>query len=535
MQEINLKDFVDWAADGDYNIPEFQRGFVWPYQKIVALCESLYREYPIGSLLLWRTSQYKEQQRRELQREPFWIIDGQQRTTSLCLLYGRLPYWLANRGELLEPSRVFLNLTLSSDGELLAKFGKPNRQAIFSIPVDTILQQKDEEALATLVQNKLIEAEQQALFVRVNSAVGRVWGFHKKSINSEVLGDISPDDVAEIFRRLNQLGTPIKQTDIRLVYVALANPGWVREDFLPFLSELEAAGWDFDPGHILQVMAVWQRGRARAGEIPKDFWEQHLVPVWGQTKDRVLDALLHLEDHGVLTLDLVPSDYTLIPLLALHIKFYGTPQYDFKEVLRWFLLANLAGRYGDAPLETLDRDAQKIYSSNNIQEIINEILPTYDKSNLEKDMSANFQKGSPQALLLHVLLWEANAKDWQNDVSIRTLANREVADWHHILPKAWAKKQNYPNAETTPNVTVIYDRTNRRLLGSKPPWEYARLLTMKPEVIAEHFIPTSIAGKFTNGTVLTAEEYQQAMNERQQLITEKAVALLQVPSTSNNL
>jgi Protein of unknown function DUF262 len=38
---------------GDILLPRFQRDFVWPRDKIIGLLDSIARNYPIGSILLW--------------------------------------------------------------------------------------------------------------------------------------------------------------------------------------------------------------------------------------------------------------------------------------------------------------------------------------------------------------------------------------------------------------------------------------------------------------------------------------------------
>ncbi|RLI82936.1 hypothetical protein DRP04_02820 [Archaeoglobales archaeon] len=37
-----------------YNIPEFQRSFVWTPQQVRDLVESLWKQYPVGVIIEWR-------------------------------------------------------------------------------------------------------------------------------------------------------------------------------------------------------------------------------------------------------------------------------------------------------------------------------------------------------------------------------------------------------------------------------------------------------------------------------------------------
>src|SRR6185295_19348647 len=42
--------------DGRLLLPDLQRGFVWSFDRVRALFDSLYRSYPVGALLLWEPS-----------------------------------------------------------------------------------------------------------------------------------------------------------------------------------------------------------------------------------------------------------------------------------------------------------------------------------------------------------------------------------------------------------------------------------------------------------------------------------------------
>jgi uncharacterized protein with ParB-like and HNH nuclease domain len=40
---------------GQTRIPAFQRGFVWEPDRVAYLMDSIYKGFPFGSLLFWRT------------------------------------------------------------------------------------------------------------------------------------------------------------------------------------------------------------------------------------------------------------------------------------------------------------------------------------------------------------------------------------------------------------------------------------------------------------------------------------------------
>jgi hypothetical protein len=86
-----LEDLVDEVLSGHVRIPDFQRSFRWQWEDVKRLMDSIVRGYPIGSLLLWaRPAQEEELTIGALrisaprQDEARWVVDGQQRLTSLA-------------------------------------------------------------------------------------------------------------------------------------------------------------------------------------------------------------------------------------------------------------------------------------------------------------------------------------------------------------------------------------------------------------------------------------------------------------------
>jgi uncharacterized protein with ParB-like and HNH nuclease domain len=49
-----LIQFLSFIEDGEFKIPTFQRDFVWGNKEKLELFDSISKEYPIGSILLWK-------------------------------------------------------------------------------------------------------------------------------------------------------------------------------------------------------------------------------------------------------------------------------------------------------------------------------------------------------------------------------------------------------------------------------------------------------------------------------------------------
>ncbi len=47
--------YLENLRRGQYQIPTFQRDVVWDRQRVKRLWDSIYKFYPLGSILVWRT------------------------------------------------------------------------------------------------------------------------------------------------------------------------------------------------------------------------------------------------------------------------------------------------------------------------------------------------------------------------------------------------------------------------------------------------------------------------------------------------
>lgn len=94
-----LRDLLSEVQDGDAQLPEFQRGWVWPDRNIASVLASISLGYPVGTVMMLRMGgDVRFKQRAVEGADPpadaqpeRLILDGQQRLTSLfqALMLGR--------------------------------------------------------------------------------------------------------------------------------------------------------------------------------------------------------------------------------------------------------------------------------------------------------------------------------------------------------------------------------------------------------------------------------------------------------------
>jgi len=90
----SVEDLLDRVRDGHIRLPEFQRLFKWGTNDVSQLFDSIIRGFPIGTLLFWRRPAAERSSGRALETglpveverasDLLWILDGQQRITSLA-------------------------------------------------------------------------------------------------------------------------------------------------------------------------------------------------------------------------------------------------------------------------------------------------------------------------------------------------------------------------------------------------------------------------------------------------------------------
>lgn len=557
LEQLKVREIVKQAVSKDVDIPEFQRDFVWDPEQVKKLAESLYRDYPIGSFLLWDSSEYQEAKTAKGTQASLWIVDGQQRTTALCLLLGQKPYWwddVESWNKALERYDVMVNLLPEEESDQL-EFALPNPirkndprwtslRKVLSLEKVEDLTPLAEKIVEEIVKSTSADpAQRMKLFGKVHARLQRLWQIRERDIpiikiHHEV------EDVAEIFARLNQEGTRVKEADVVLALAAVRNPGWVRDEYLPFRNQLEDKGWDLDAGIFVRTMTAIGKGRARLIEVPKDFWDpQSLQGVWEQTKQIITNVLKQLAEFGIMSADLLPSTNSLIPLFALQHHWGEKPGYCFSKALRWFLLANWDGRYSGSAITSLNEDVRAITEAADFDQSLESLqkrLRVPEKIDDREFLNRYDRAGNRfLRLMLYLVLFRSEARDWVDNTRIgydKTGASISAGfepQWHHIFPRSLLRKEKVSDdrIHALANITVLNERTNVKKLSGKEPSRYIQQLRISEETLRSHLIPEAYAAAANNPELLKQQwsvgRYQDFLNERAKLLAQEANAFLQ--------
>src|SRR6266540_3193737 len=86
-----IEQLLDFVRRGYIRIPRFQRGLRWTSTDVERLFDSIYRGFPVGTLLFWQRPANADTVeigpvtiKAPTLSDALWVVDGQQRITSLA-------------------------------------------------------------------------------------------------------------------------------------------------------------------------------------------------------------------------------------------------------------------------------------------------------------------------------------------------------------------------------------------------------------------------------------------------------------------
>lgn len=503
LEQKSVSEIVEAAVKGAFNIPEFQRGFVWRADQVRDLIESLHRDFPVGSMLVWDSSAYDIPRGATGAQTLQWVVDGQQRTTALCIAFNQKPYWWPDKtswDKLVERVDVYANVGSPSEPLEFALTNPVRRKDPHWFSVRRALRCQDAQEAATLgvqVAGECGVGAGTPEFTRLLGTISGLWAIRARVVPLiSVQHDV--EDVAEIFARLNQAGTRVTEADVTVALVAASNPSWVRDEFLSYSSDLADSGYDLEPGVYIRTLTGVAEGTARLKDIKSSFWRDDVPSHWPKIEASVTRTVRLLKDRGVLSAQILPSRNSLIPLFAFQAKY--PDRVPFERAFRWLLMANADGRYSGSSTTTLSQDLATIRDAAGPGEALEQLTArlrvpqTIGPDRFLED----YRRSRFGRLLLYLMLFDRSATDWVSKVKIGyekgggALNEGFLPEWHHIFPRAVLRKNEVSedDANFLANITVLNEATNRNKLKAKPPARYVADFSISDEDLRRHVIPT---------------------------------------------
>lgn len=500
---VYVKDIVRRSVDHNWSIPEFQRGFVWKTTQVRDLAESLWLDYPVGTLLIWDSAGPVETRTvTDAQQPAQWVVDGQQRTTALCILSGRKPYWWTAGGDwdkLLRKYDIRFDIhTKSAPFFVVANAATRKVTSNRYIPVSSLLnldtsKEEDQRKLQDLAKRIKLDGLCDGMdAMEVYTRLDRLRKIRDKEVVL-ITVDNELEDVVEIFSRLNSRGTRVTEADIYLGIVAARAPGWVRREYLPFVESLGDAGFDVSPNLVFRTLTGVGKKRIRYKDIDSAFWnEASIKPAWERTTRAWKLATKHLRDKSIPGNALLPSDNALVTLTALLDRF---PQEAFDPIFYWFVQASRFGRYSTSSTSSMEEDLKEVADATSLKDALERLLGRirYLPKVTADDFMRDFGDSRSGRLLLHLLVQKKAAVDWDQRGmrigfdSVGLLSGFEP-QFHHVFPKAFVGNAHPADlVNALANIALIGPAINIRI-SKKDPMDYIARYSITDEKLKQQYI-----------------------------------------------
>jgi hypothetical protein len=393
----SLSHLVEDIKVGRIGLPDIQRPFVWSAAKIRDLLDSMYRGYPIGTLMFWETG--AEVGTRQIgmeapSRSPqLLIVDGQQRLTSLFAVLTGRPVLTKS----FEQRRIRIGFR-PEDQTFEVTDAAIERDAHF-IPDITVLWSNGYkttvrqffERLGKTLEDDLQDPYKDELEERID----RVRDLRDFRFQVIELDDTTDEEqVAEIFVRINSEGVKLNQSDFILTLMSVH---WEKgrrqlEDFSRAAVDPAVTGTsprnpflDPSPDQLLRVAVAVAFRRARLQHVysilrGKDLESGRVSPERRQeqfgllaaAQEKVLDLsswhefLKCVATAGFRGRKMITSDNAL--LFSYTLWLIGRHDFALQApalrpaIARWFFMAHTTGRYTSSPESQLESDLGRIAS-----------------------------------------------------------------------------------------------------------------------------------------------------------------------------
>lgn len=528
MATVAIRTAIERILSGSIRIPAFQRGFVWTTDNISFLMDSIYRDYPIGNILLWRT---REPLAKERDLGPYslpspekeypvdYVLDGQQRLTSIFSVFQNS----LEADSSTEAFDIYFDLQ-APEGALEDQFVsifEPGAEASRYFPLravfDTTRFFEIASGLSTEDKNKVVELQRR---------------FQEFQLNLDVIEFENKDEIAIIFERVNRAG-------IRLdAFQLLSAWTWssefdLNESISELASDLEPFGFhdlSSDPNLMMKCFAAVIKGDAQL----KDVISLHGPTVrdrFEEIKRGILGAIDFIKKQlSIESLSLMPYPAMLVPLCAFFAtsKASGVHPNDKQReaIIRWYWRSCLSRRYSSGVGRAHAADialmnSLKLGHEPDILKAVRPIEPSFFIEN-------RFAIGNVNSKIL------INVLSQKKPVSLLSGAKIDLCDvlqkankneFHHIFPRAHLKKAGLENDKINAIANICFlSKSDNIRIKDKAPTAYISLMTQNKvdEILDTNLIPSDFS----------ALEYDNFLEKRSVIIANFANSLAGLSSAS---
>jgi hypothetical protein len=504
-----LQDLVSRIDEGEIKVPAFQRKFVWTQTQALELLDSLASNYPVGSLLLWRTPEKLVTERNigdfrlpdtDDQNPTDYVLDGQQRLT---VVYSCLGATEGTGG-----------FAAGYDLERETFVSLPSDPSVVVFPLRILFRTSRLLDFRTALQTRTNNDELQS---RLDSLVRVLSGYRLPVVT---LKNLELNEVCPIFERINSSGTRLSIYDL-MVAATWSTAFDLNKRAESLAAALEQKDFDEIEGTtLLKVLsAIHSRSTERSSIID-------LRSLTGkQLDDLVQRARAAFEcavdflgtDLRIHSLDFLPYEAHLVVLATIFSQRTSLFQDQVRRARQWFWRSAFTEHYRGAS------DSFVTKSLNLVEQfVINAKGAVDDFGDIPTSrglLRLNFRKNSAGSRAFALALAKKSPRNITNGAHVDTYDALSVYNrhqFHHIFPRAYLKRE-YGDVE--PNILMnicMLAASENNNVGDSTPNQYLpelveRLGHSVDAVFASNLLP--LPSDFNYKTA----NYEQFLNARAQV------------------
>jgi hypothetical protein len=444
---IKVRQLIEDYRAGRIVIPEFQREYVWKKSRAPKLVDSLYRGYPVSSLLLWVTTEDARPRRRDPRPSrgglTNWLIDGQQRV-------------------------ITLSRCLSGDEGLDVVFHPENKE--FRLANAATERDASWFRLASIWDDDLYRNLRRNLSGTHAEAREAEFERVRRILDYEIpivrMVDHSFNNAVMAFSRINTLGIKLKKEDIESAHVAARHSGFIADHVTPFLDQLRRQGFTrLNVMHLFRACAFIALPDGRSRTPLHELDTRDVLSAWSKTKSAVEEALnLVRSEFSLLNMDILWSGALLVPLMAL-CAIQSPRDRDPKAMAAWLAVAALLHRYSKAVEAAIEQDLKACRKADPIGALLANVRYDEGSVGVRPDDFSGALADKGGLLGVYIACRHRGLRDLFSNSEIILQSKIER---HHILPRAQFPEKDRADADCVANIAFVTEATNRSISMSGP-------------------------------------------------------------------
>ena len=526
VNNVSVSTLLGFVSDGTIAIPEIQRPFVWDSTKVRNLIDSLYKGYPVGYIITWKSPDVKLKDGSSSEGKQV-LIDGQQRVTALTA--SLLGQEVLDSNYKKKRIKIAFNIkneefqTLNPAIEKQEEWISDISEFMKDGNIDTWQFVTDYSQKFAMSPNEVNKRINKLLAIK-NIAIGRI----------ELGSSLDIDTVTEIFVRINSEGVVLSQADFAMSKISVnekyegndirkvidyfchfaKTPAdyeniknndiefskkdifnkiqWIKDKneelYLPSYTDVlrVAFTYKFKRGKLADLVSLLSGRDFETREYREDIVEDSFKKLYEGVKQFVNQSnferyIMILKSAGIIDESLVRSQNVLNfgYILYLLLREKNVEQSKIETLVRrWVVMSILTQRYTSSPESMFDYDIRKLNEAESIEEYIKQeeerqLHETFWNNILVEKFNTSVTSSPFWKTFLIAQIKLGDRGFLSQGIKVQHMIE-DRGDIHHIFPKDYLMRNGITNKQMynqIANFVMLQTEINIKV-SNKSPNEY---------------------------------------------------------------